>query len=912
MEADVQGLSLLYIEDDPADARLVLEALCGHAGDPSLKLVQVESMAEALALLSGGDFDLALVDLSLPDASGMEVIRKVRAVAPDLPIVALSGVFSHVAAIDAVTEGAQDFVGKEEIYFPGSLARTIRHAMERSCMVKQLERRALELAKELTDSETRFRQLVEAYLDGLLVVDGKRVIRYSNRICEGHPSKALVKGQTWQFDIPLDGVQEMELSIPGGKQALEIRASKAIWGGEDVFLISLRDVTDRKRAEEAARRSERRFYALAQASPVGIFRTNEQGSCIYVNEYWSEVAGLTANQAFGEGWVNAVYEDDRVAVLAAWKKTITEELPFKGEYRFQRPDGLVTWVLGLAVAERDLSGKVLGYVGSVTDITDRKLAEKQLHKAKEAAESANRAKSEFLAVVSHELRTPLNGFFAMTGILTDTELDAEQREMVEIGRRSAEQLLSLISDLLDFTKIEAGMLSLELNEFDLLVTIEEVMDLVADEVRQKKLDLIVSYPASVPRRLIGDVGRIRQVLINLVSNAVKFTEKGFALIKVESESCTEGEAKLRLTVEDTGIGIPEDKLGLIFEKFTQVDYSSTRRYGGMGLGLAISKQLVHLMEGDIGFRSRLGEGSAFWMDLTLTVTKDQAAWKPRKSELEGSRILVASENEVLRRTLGEEIISWGAHVTTAPSLGEALAELRKAGSSGELYSMALLDFAVDGAQINSLTDLIGEESSCVRTLLVFLAWGDARRAGEGGGRRQAYFIKPLHPSHLREDLLRLRNASFESAPRLIPTGRGPSSPPSRSAPTANVAPKSKARILVAEDNLINQRVAVLMLEKLGYRADVVANGKETLRQLEMLHYDLVFMDCHMPEMDGYEAARAIRGLGLSKNCHIPIIAMTANAARGQRDKCLHAGMDDYVSKPIQFDNLKAVLERWAP
>jgi two-component system, sensor histidine kinase and response regulator len=689
-------------------------------------------------------------------------------------------------------------------------------------------------------------------------------------------------------------VETKLLHRDGREFPAELIVSPVAWGDSYRFVAFVRDISERAQAAEELRQSEQRSREILDYLEDAYSEVDLRGNYVFVNEAYSRMFNRTLEQMVGHSYKDFFDRERSGPLRDAYQRVFKTGQPVKGfehEYQPGRYNELSIWI------KRDKDGQPSGFASSIRDCTVRKLHEQELAEAKQAAEAANRAKSAFLANMSHEIRTPMNGILGMTELALSTELTLEQSEFLGMVKSSAESLLVILNDILDYSKMEADKMLLDPVPFNLAEAVGDAMKSMAVMAHKKGLELAVDIAPDIPQALVGDSARLRQVLLNLVGNAIKFSQSGEIELQVKLQELRHEQATVLFSVRDTGIGIAPETQDRLFEPFEQADSSTTRHYGGTGLGLAISKRIVRLMGGSIWVESVPGSGSTFFFTAQLGVSQTPYT-TPAPADLKGLRVLVVDDNSTNRRILREMTRRWGMRPEDADSGPAGMWKLEDAAAAGDPYAVVILDEQMPGMGGIEVIERIRAHERLRGATILMLTSSDqsssAARCHDLGVNN--YLIKPVKPAEL---LVMIRRAVG---------ARRPQTPVRRAAAATPKGGKSLS-ILVAEDNLVNQKVTVGMLERLGHRAIVASDGGEAVAKWTEGAIDLILMDVQMPKVDGFDATKRIRNLERADGPRVPIIAMTAHAMTGDRERCLEAGMDDYVSKPVNRAMLEQALAR---
>ena len=783
----------------------------------------------------------------------------------------------------------------------------------------------------LRESERRFRTFVDHATDAFFLFDDEHVVLDVNRqACQslGYTRDELLGMTPLDFDpdITHDRLEELKGRLDDGQLMafeshhrradgavfpVEIRG-EAFWEGGRRFTVALaRDVTERKRAEAALRESEERFRGTFENAPVGIVHNDPAGRFLRVNGTFCAIVGYSREELLQKTLQDIIHPEDVPAFVELYASSFTQgESPAFGlERRYLRKDGSTVWVEVSASFQRDASGRPAYAIAAVQDISERKRLDEELRQAKEMAEAANRAKDQFLANVSHEIRTPMNAILGMTELTLDTPLADEQRQYLKTVQSAADNLLGILNDLLDFSKIEAGKLELDPADFSLRAALGETLRTLATRSHKKGLELVSHVEADVPDALVGDASRLRQVLLNLVGNAIKFTEEGEVVLRVKATAlpAPDGQVWVRFTVSDTGIGISHEKHETIFRPFEQEDTSTTRKYGGTGLGLTIAARLVALMDGTITVESEPGRGSTFACTVRFErqVLPAEPVAAPPPVLLYNLPVLIVDDNATNRRILEEWLRGWKMEPVARGDGLAALDAIWHGVASGRPYPLVLLDARMPDTDGLTLAATIRERVELAATRIILLTSGDF--SGDLDRHRElridAQLLKPVQQDELLETIYRVMSRNKADPPT---ADRHAPAQETASAPAPATA---SLHILVAEDNEFNAQLLEQLLLRRGHRVRVASNGREALPLAQDGVFDLLLLDVHMPELDGFQVVSAVRERERTTEKHLPVIALTARSRKVDRQRCLAAGMDDFLSKPVRAADLWAAIDR---
>ncbi|MDD2709782.1 MAG: PAS domain S-box protein [Verrucomicrobiae bacterium] len=790
--------------------------------------------------------------------------------------------------------------------------------------------------EKLRESETHLRSLAKSTTEAIsteaiISSDNKGKIIFWNRGAEtmfgytedeilGRPVVELLSGrhrEQYQRDIvnagaggkshPVGKTMELHgLRKDGRKFPIELSITAWERHNEIFFSGIIRDITRRKEGEEVLLK----LSSVVTQTTDRVVITNEQGLIEYVNPAFEKITGYSHAEAIGRSPRFLQSGQHSAEFYAKMWKTIRAGYAFHTEFINKRKNGSLWYDDAVIAPIKDASGQITHFVLTGRDITERKRAENELRAAKNAAEAANRAKSSFLANMSHEIRTPMNAIIGMTELLENTRLEHEQTDLIQTIKTSGETLLNIVNDILDFSKIEADMLKFEFADFDLRETVENAIEILAESACNKHLELICNLHPGIPLRLKGDAGRLWQVLTNLLSNAIKFTEHGEVELQISAIEETPDDVHLKFSVRDTGCGISAEGQQRLFHAFSQVDVSTIRKHGGTGLGLAICKRLIEQMNGQIHVQSVLGNGAVFSFNAHFAKQASpmaSAGLNIPRSPLFNTSTLIIDPCDTRRKVLITQLEALGMKAHSAGSPSEAINLLQKNRREGATVQLLLFDIQSTAPDSDAFLARLKNAPDFPAPFCIAMSPMNKRHliASLPPGSIKAWITKPIRFSRLQAVLETvLSGGSFlPIPPSPLPESGG------TVAPSLHPPSPASRRLLVAEDNPINQKVLLSQLRKIGFHADCVSNGREVLRSMEQHPYDLILMDCQMPEMDGYTATAEIRRREGSAR-HTPVIALTAHAMEGDREKCLAAGMDDYLSKPVRLEDIEQILLRW--
>ena len=911
-----ESLRILLIDGDENFFALTKE----HLREIDGRTVELDWAADPEAGLAGilaGQHEIHLLDYRQGATDGIEVLSKAKAAGSKSPVIILTGQSDCEIDQRAIEAGAADYLVKD-VFDVARLEHSIRYALERQRLSKELEleqhllRSLLENLPDniyFKDRDSKFIRVSRAMADWFNLADPSDAIGKTDEdfFTDEHAAQARADEVELmdQNEPVLDKIEKETWPdgrttwVSTSKLPLRDREKKVV----GTFGVS-RDITAQQEALNALSQSERLNRQIVDTALDAFVGMDAEGTIIDWNPQAEVIFGWKPEAALGQTLAATIiperFRDAHVAGLKRFLETgegsvIQRRLELVAMHKSGREFPIEVTISPIHVADSYI------FSAFVHDITNRKQAEKELRKSKEVAESANQAKSDFLANMSHEIRTPMNAVIGMTELVLDTELTQSQNEYLGMVRDSANSLLRLINDILDFSKIEAGKLQLDSTVFSIRNTLGDTLRSLLVRAHREELELACHIDPAVPDALVGDPSRLRQVVVNLVGNAIKFTQRGEVIVHVEVDRKDDQSALLHFAVADTGIGIAREKLKSVFQAFEQADTSTTRQYGGTGLGLTICSKLTRLMQGTIWAESELGQGSTFHFTARLGIS-DIPPNTPSKRIVQGSRVLIVDDNATNRLILDEMLTNWGIETSCVEGVDQAIESLRRACEVGHGYDLVLSDVHMPDKDGFALASEIRNDEKLAGAVIMMLTSGD--RAEDVQQCREfgvsAYIRKPIKQSELFDSLIAA----------LAIDGTGDSGTPGAEKSQRNEIVIPHLRFLLAEDSVVNQKLALSLLKNWGHSGEVVNNGKEAVELVAREPFDVVLMDVQMPEMDGLEATRKIRQSEFGTDRHLPIIAMTAHAMKGDRELCIESGMDDYVSKPVRPWQLINTLSRF--
>jgi PAS domain S-box-containing protein len=918
-------LRILLIDDDESTFVITRELLREINGRP-VELEWTGEAEEGYDLILRDEHEVFLIDYRLGAKDGLEILRRARAAGSKAPILILTGQTDDEIDQQALEAGASDYLAKD-VYDVSRLEHAIRYALERHGLMLDLEKERYllhSLMERLPDNvyfkdrDSRFVRVSLAMANWFGLRDPRDAVGRSDDdfFTQEHAKQARQDElRLMESGDPVIGKEEKE-TWPDGRTTW-VSTSKMPLRDRDGNIVGTfgisRDITDEKLAMQALKRSELLNRLIVATALDAFVAMDSEGTIVNWNPQAEKTFGWKYEEAIGQSVVDLLvpgrFRDEFSKRLAVFLETgegefLDEHLELTALHRSGEE-----FPVEATISPIEQEGNWL-FSAFVHDIARRKQAERELRKSKEKAEQASRAKSDFLANMSHEIRTPMNAILGMTELVLDTELATTQREYLTMVRESGDVLLNLINDILDFSKIEAGQLELDPAVFSLRDSLGDTLKSLAVRADRVDLELACHIDTAVPEWVVGDSARLRQIVVNLVGNAIKFTEHGEVVLHVEVDQQDENSALLHFAVADTGIGIAHEKLKTIFEAFQQADTSTTRRYGGTGLGLTICSRLIALMGGSVWAESQPGHGSTFHFTGRFGLS-DEAPATPKRRIVQGTRVLVVDDNETNRLILDEMLRNWGMTVTCVEGVDDAATQLRLAKDNGTPFALVLSDVNMPDRDGFDLAAEIQSDESLAEAVILMLTSGDrsdeVKRARELGV--ASYLRKPIKQSELFDAIVASLGVDATEAEDASPVA-------------AAFDPKSielpPMRVLLVEDSIVNQKLALGLLNRWGHSVTVASNGVEAVLQISQSEFDFILMDVQMPEMDGLEATRLIRVREEQHRSedkadrHVPIIAMTAHAMKGDREACLEAGMDAYVSKPVRSWQLLEEIAAFFP